>query len=120
MDETLTASRQKSVTVNAPLLGLNVVGNGLDQIAVGSAHADPERKEAVVVGLTGLGQDESGLGFTDERVVGDGPRAERRAHGGFDGDKGHGGKSSEDLARRRHLVLVYWTGSKRCFWLLCK
>lgn len=53
--ETLTASRQKSIAVNAPLLGLNVVGNGLDQIAVGSTHADPEREEAVVVGLTGLG-----------------------------------------------------------------
>ena len=42
MERTLTASRQKSVAVHAPLLGLNVVGNGLDQIAVGSTHADPE------------------------------------------------------------------------------
>jgi len=85
---------------------LNVVGNGLNQIAVGSAHADPEREEAVVVGLAGLGQDESGLSFTDEGVVGDGSRAECRAHGGLDGDESHGGKGSEDLARRRH----FWLG----------
>lgn len=38
-----TSSLDNSVSENSPLVRLPVIGNRLDQVAVGGAHADPER-----------------------------------------------------------------------------
>lgn len=49
----------ESVGVDGPLVGVVVVRDGLDQVAVGCAHADPEGSVSLVV-CRDLGQDERG------------------------------------------------------------
>lgn len=96
----LTAGAQESVGVDAPVVGLPVVGNGLDQVTVGGAHANPEGSIAGRAARS-LGEDKGGSGFTDEGVVGDRTGAEGRAHGSV-GLERHGGEDGESLGDGRH------------------
>lgn len=49
MVDQLTSGTLESVGIGSPPLRLNLLGDGLDQVAVGGAHADPKREVSPVV-----------------------------------------------------------------------
>lgn len=97
--------RHEGVGVDGPLVGVVVVRDGLDQVAVGSAHTDPEGSVSLVVGGD-LGQDERGGRLPDEGRVGDGSGRQGRAHGSV--DRRSGSRDGGDgLEGGRHLDGCY-------------
>jgi hypothetical protein len=97
-----TSSLQERVCKDTPPIGLPLVGDGLDQVSIGGAHADPEGKISFVIFAQG-GQDKSGCCFADEGVGGNRTSAKGRTHSRI-----HGGESSccessrDELADGRH------------------
>ena len=117
IEKRLTAGRQEGVGVHGPVALLPVVGNGLDQVTVRGAHANPQGGDGVRGTTAGaVGEDESRGGFTDEGVGGDRTGAEGGAHGGVDRG-GAEGKGRENLVAGVHdemdgrvfnLGLLFW------------
>lgn len=97
-----TSSLQERVGIDTPFIGLPLVCDGLDQVSVGGAHANPKGKVSPVVFDKG-GQDESGGCFADEGVGSNRTSAKGRAH-----SRVHSGKRSccessrDELANGRH------------------
>lgn len=77
----------KGVGVDGPGVGLVVVRDGLDQVAVGGAHADPEGSVSLVVGRN-VGKNKGGGRLSDEGRVSDGAGGQGRAHGSVDRHSG--------------------------------
>lgn len=96
-----TTGGLESVGVGAPVVGVVVLSNGLDQVTVGRAHANPQRQVAGVVGgHSGKGQ--GGPGLDDVGVAGGRAGGKGRAHGSVGvGNECRQGK--DDVARDRHL-----------------
>jgi hypothetical protein len=86
------------------LLLLPVVGNGLDQVTVGGAHANPQGGDGIGKTTAGaVAEDESRDSFTDEEVVGDRTSAEGRTHGSVHVGGGDSSKSCENLGAGVHI-----------------
>ena len=94
---------EKGVCKNRPGVAVPVVGDRLDQIAVGCAHADPER--GIAGAATGsLGQNKGGSGLPNPGARANGTGAESWAHGSLNRDGS--GEDGKNLAERRHIDLV--------------
>lgn len=91
------------VAVDAPGWLVVVLGDGLDEIAFGGAHADPEGCVTLVVGGD-VGEDECGGGFADPGVLAYRAGAERWAESGVGYGEGCC-ESDEDRLGRRHVEL---------------
>lgn len=105
-----TSGRQERVREDAPIPRQPGVGDALDQVPVGRAHADPEGEIARVVPRQPR-QRQRRCRLPDEAVVRYRPRAEGWSEGGV--CRGRGGEDGEDLTRGCHLGVPSW----RCLFL---
>lgn len=96
------SSLGESVSEDAPLVGLPVICNRLDQVTLIGAHSNPKRGNTSRT-LGNVGKDKSRSGLADPGARANGTSAKGRAHSSVGSGDGDGREHGKDLVGRRHV-----------------